>query len=124
MEKNPFTPSKPKVTKINKNLHKLAFKFKGKDSKKTSKKSLLFLHLFNKEINKLKDINKMFKILVKHSKNKVNNVLYIADHLQPKSLYVLKHLIRKYMKLTWNFIEKITYRRIRVFWVRIHHHRK
>jgi len=121
-ENSPFTPSKAKVKKISKNAKILSFTMQNEAGSKI-KKSLLFYHLFNKQIKKNDDANKIFKGLKKHSKKTTSNVLFIADHLEPKSLLVLKHLLSTYKTLSLKRIVRITYRRMRIFsGILLHHH--
>jgi len=114
-KKNPFSPTNIKLKKINKNIKKLSFTLKNKKTEKKTKKTLLFYHLFSKEIKSTKDSKKIFKGLRKHTKKSKSNVLFIADHLEPKSIYILKHLLTAHKKLSLSDIVKITYRKIRLF---------
>jgi len=119
---SPFSPSNTKVKKVNKNASTLRYAMKGKNGSKTNK-SLLFFHLFNKQVKKGKDAKKIFKGLRKHNKKSTVNVLFIADHLEPKSILILKHLLSAYKKLSMKKIVRITYRRIRLFsGILLHHH--
>jgi len=117
-----YKPSNPKVKKLNKNSSRLTFKITNNGKTFKTKKSLLFVHLFNKQIKGKKDVKKVFKLLTKHSKKGKNNVLFIADHLQPKSVYVLQKLLEIYKKKTIKYIATITYRRFRIFYHLLHHH--
>jgi len=117
-----YKPSNPKVKKLNKNSSRLTFKIANKGKTFKTKKSLLFVHLFNNQIKGKKDVKRVFKLLTKHSKKGKNNVLFIADHLQPKSIYVLQKLLEIYKKKTIKYIAKITYRRFRIFYHLLHHH--
>jgi len=118
---SPFTPRNTKVKKVNKNAKVLEFTLKGKTSK--AKKSLLFYHLFNKQVESGKDSKKIFKGLRKLTKKSTSNVLFIADTLEPKSILILQHLLTAYKKLSLKKIVRITYRRIRLFsGILLHHH--
>jgi hypothetical protein len=121
-KKSPFRPSNTKVTKVSKNAKRLKYTMKGKSGGK-NKKSLLFFHLFNKQVKKGKDAKKIFKGLRKLTKKSTSNVLFIADHLEPKSILILKHLLSAYKKLSVKKIVRITYRRIRIFsGILLHNH--
>ena len=120
--KNPYSPGRTKVKTINKNTSKLTFTMKRKKSSKKQDKSLLFYHLQNKQYKKPSDSIKIFNGLHKHSKA-TSNVLYIADHLEPNSIFILKHLLTSYKKMSPSAILRITYRRIRLFsGLALHHH--
>jgi len=122
-KKNPFSPSGTKVKKVSKNAKILKFSLKNMKSDKKVKKSLLFYHLFNKQVKKGSDAKKIFTGLRKLSSKSTSNVLFIADHLEPKSIYILKYLLTAYKKLSLKRIVKITYRRIRLFsGILLHHH--
>jgi len=122
-KKNPFSPSGTKVKKVSKNAKILKFSLKNKKSGKKTSKSLLFYHLFNKQIRKDSDAKKIFTGLRKNTSKSTSNVLFIADHLEPKSLYILKYLLTAYKKLSLKTIVKLTYRRIRIFsGIYLHHH--
>ena len=122
--KSPFTPNKSTIKTLTKNSKVLSFAIQRKASATQYKKSILFQHLFNKQVKSGKSSIKILKGLDKHTGKKISNVLYIADHLNPKSIYILKHLLRTYKKLSIKQIVKITYRRIRIFsGIMIHRHR-
>ena len=114
-KKNPYSPSKTKVKALNKNASKLTFNVNKKKSTNNHKKILLFFHLFNKQYKKPKDSIKIFKGLHKNTSKSISNVLYIADHLETNSIFILKHWLSTYKKLSQIAILKITYRRIRLF---------
>jgi len=119
---SPFSPKNAKVKKVNKNAKKLNFTLKGKNGS-SNKKSLLFYHLFNKQVKKGKDAKKIFKGLRRLTKKSTSNVLFIADHLEPKSILILKHLLSAYKKMSLKKIVRITYRRIRIFsGILLHNH--
>jgi len=113
--KNPFTPSKTNVKKVNRNASVLRFTLNRKNSNKKFKKSLLFYHLYNSQIQEGKHANKIFKGLAKQTKKSTTNVLFIADHLEPQSMFVLKYLLTAYKKMTVAQLVRVTYRRIRLF---------
>jgi len=117
-----FTPSKIKVKKVNKNAKILSYTMQREGGSKL-KKSLLFYHLFNKQVKKNSDAKKIFKGLRKLTKKSRSNVLFIADHLEPKSILILKQLLTVYKKMSLQSIVKITYRRMRIFsGILLHHH--
>jgi len=113
--KNPFTPSKTNLKKVNRNASVLRFTLNRKNSNKKFKKSLLFYHLYNSQIQEGKHANKIFKGLAKQTKKSTTNVLFIADHLEPQSMFVLKYLLTAYKKMTVAQLVRVTYRRIRLF---------
>lgn len=120
--KNPFTPSKTSVKRVNKNSSVLRFTLNRKNSNQNYKKSLLFYHLFNNQVHQGKDAKKILKGLAKQTKKSTINVLFIADHLEPNSLYVLKYFLTAYRKMTISQLVRITYRRIRIFsGIMLHH---
>jgi len=121
-----FNPVKTKLKKVSKNAHVLSYTMESRNGS-TMKKSLLFYHLFNKQIKKNKDAEKILKGLNKYSEKSTNNVLFIADHLEPKSILALKYLLTEYKYLSIKSIVAITYRRIPIFsgvlLHNYHHHR-
>jgi len=120
---NPFTPSDVKLKSHSENAYVLRFILKNKKNGAKSPKSLLFYHLFNKQIKKDSDAIKILDGLRKYTTKRTVNVLYIADHLEPKSILVLKHLLRAYKRLSLRRIVRIRYRRIRLFsGIVLHHH--
>jgi len=123
--KNPFTPSKSNIKKVNRNASVLRFILKRKNTNKKFKKSLLFYHLYNNQIQVGKHANKIFKGLAKQTKKSTTNVLFIADHLEPQSIFVLKYLLTAYKKMTITQLVRITYRRIRIFsGLLLHYHHR
>jgi len=100
-------PTHTKNTKINKNFSTLSFRLTGKD-----KKSILFYHLYHKDLKKKINI---FKKLSKQLKRKKTNVLFIADHLQHSSLSTLQHLLRKYGKLSKKKIKNLKLKKQKLF---------
>ena len=123
--KNPYLPSKTNVKQINKNLSSLSFTMTRKKLKQKHRKSLLFYHLFNLQYKQPTDSKKIFDALHKKTSGTISNVLFIADHLEPNSIFILKHLLSTYLKLTHHAIAKITYRRLKLFSgivVHSHHH--
>jgi len=94
-----------------------------KNSNWTSKKSLLFFHLYDKQVSTSKDVKKILDGLARYTKQPVSNVLFIADHLEPHSLYLWKYLLTAFGKYEINRVLRITYRRIRLFsGIIIHNH--
>jgi len=93
-------PKNPKKTKINRNLSKLSFRLSSK-----GKKSLLFYHLYHKDIKNQK-VN-IFKRLSRKLKKKKSNILYIADHLQNSSLNELRRILRKFGKFSNSKIKNL-----------------
>jgi hypothetical protein len=114
-KKSPYRPSNVKAKKLSSNASSLTYKMTRKSSKVSVKKSLLFVHLSNNQVKTKKDVVKVFKALSKHTKQSTSNVLFIADHLQPKSIFVLQHLLRSYKKLSVRIIARIRYRGFRLF---------
>jgi len=111
---SPFTnaklrPSKPVKTTINKNLSKLSFKI----GDKKGRKSLLFLHLFNRDVKRRR--TNIVKRLVKSITSSKANVLFIVDHLQSSSQMVFKRLLKKYSKLSSQRINNLKYKKRRFF---------
>jgi len=117
---NPFQNSIFKASTVsfkshNKNAKELRFTVSRKGSNWTGQKSLTFFHLYNKQISISKDVFKILNGLKITTKKKVNNVLFVADHLEPYSLYLWKYLLTVYRKWTLETIVRVTYRRIRIF---------
>jgi len=112
---SPFTPKSAIFTTIDHNAKRINFTVARRKSAWRSAKSLLFYHLYNKQITVSKDVRKILKGLSKNTKKKVSNVLFIADHLEPHSLYLWKFLLAVYGKFQLKKILRITYRRIRIF---------
>jgi len=114
-KKSPFIPKKVSIKNIDRNAQRINFTLERKGKEWKGKKSILFYHLYSKDITSSKDAKKIINGLAKNTKKKVSNVLFIADHLEPYSLYLWKYLLTVYGKYELTRIWRITYRRIRLF---------
>jgi len=119
-----FKPINLKFKSLNNNAKVVRFTLSRKNSTWKETKSIVFWHLFNKQVTVSKDVNRILNGLARTSYKPINNVLFLADHLEPHSLYLWKYLLQVYKKLVLRRIVRITYRRIRLFsGFIIHNHR-